>query len=142
MRKYVRDYQDELYLRDRYIRPNMPRTYARNVTFQVTDDCCLKCSYCYQTHKGHRMMTVDTAKNICDLLFELYDKNEPNAVINHETTGIILEFIGGEPFMNVPVIEQAFDYFLNKCYALNHPWLTACRISISSNGLLYFEPDV
>jgi len=24
-----------------------PKTTCPSITFQVTDDCCLKCSYCY-----------------------------------------------------------------------------------------------
>ena len=40
-----------------------------SITFQVTDDCCLNCSYCYQINKGHRMMTKDIGKQGIDLLF-------------------------------------------------------------------------
>lgn len=114
---------------------------CRNITFQVTDDCCLKCTYCYQTHKGHKMMTKETAKKIVDLLFKLYDENKEDSVINHHTYGIILDFIGGEPFMNVSIIEYTMEYFLNECFKRDHIWLTNCRASISTNGLLYFEPD-
>lgn len=119
-----------------------PEVKCRNVTFQVTDDCCLKCSYCYQVHKGHNFMSKETAYKIVDLLFKLYDEDKEGAVINHHTRGLILDFIGGEPFMNVEVIEAVMDYFVEKCYQLNHPWLTNFRASISTNGLLYFEPKV
>ena len=87
------------------------------------------------------MMTKETAKKIVDLLFKLYDENKEDSVINHHTYGIILDFIGGEPFMNVPVIEYTMEYFLNECFKRDHIWLTNCRASISTNGLLYFEPD-
>ncbi len=86
-------------------------------------------------------MTKETAKKIVDLLFKLYDENKEGAVINHHTYGIILDFIGGEPFMNVPVIEYTMEYFLNECFKRDHIWLTNCRASISTNGLLYFEPE-
>ena len=26
-------------------------------TFQVTDDCCLRCTYCYELNKQHNYMT-------------------------------------------------------------------------------------
>ena len=52
------------------------------------------------------MMSKETAKEIVDLLFRLYDEDKEGAVINHHTHGIILDFIGGEPFMNVDVIES------------------------------------
>ena len=67
---------------------------CRNITLQVCDDCCLKCSYCYQIHKGHNYMTKETAKAIIDLLFKMYDEDKPDAFINHTTHGIILDFIG------------------------------------------------
>ena len=115
---------------------------CRNITFQVTDDCCLKCSYCYQTHKGHAMMTTETAKQIVDLLFKLYDENNEDMVINKHTYGIILDFIGGEPLMNIEVIDYTINYFINKCIEKNHIWLTNFRVSMSSNGVLYFDPKV
>ena len=88
---------------------------CRSITFQVCDDCCLQCSYCYQTHKGHNYMTKETAKAIIDLLFKMYDENKPDAFINHTTHGIVLDFIGGEPLMNVEIMEFATDYFLEQC---------------------------
>lgn len=41
---------------------------TQTVTFQVTDDCNLACKYCYQTHKGKKKMSFDTAKKMIDLL--------------------------------------------------------------------------
>ena len=114
---------------------------VRNVTFQVTDDCCLKCSYCYQGHKGHRFMTKETAKKGVDLLFELYDKNE-GTFINHNTKAIILDFIGGEPLMNIEVIDYICSYFMEECLRRDHPWTYTWRAAMISNGVLYFEPKV
>ncbi len=135
----MNDYSDEII--QRYHRID-PKAVCRNITFQVTDDCCLKCSYCYQTHKGHAMMTKETAKKIVDLLFRLYDENNENTVINHHTYGIILDFIGGEPFMNIEVIEYTLQYFIDQCVEKDHIWLTNFRASMSSNGILYFQPEV
>ena len=28
-------------------------------TFQVTDDCCLRCTYCYELNKQHNYMTKE-----------------------------------------------------------------------------------
>lgn len=119
-----------------------PDVTCRNITFQVTDDCCLNCSYCYQINKGHRMMSVETAKEIIDLLFRMYDENKENNFINKHTHGIILDFIGGEPFMNVTTMSAATEYFINTCVKKNHEWLENFRISISTNGMMYFEPEV
>ena len=35
---------------------------TQTVTFQVTDDCNLACTYCYQIKKGKRKMSLETAK--------------------------------------------------------------------------------
>jgi radical SAM peptide maturase (CXXX-repeat target family) len=63
-------------------------------------------------------------------------------VINHHTYGIVLDMIGGEPFMNVDVMDFIVDYFIQQCYERDHIWLTNFRVGISTNGLLYFEPKV
>ncbi len=122
--------------------PEDPLANCRNITLQVTNDCCLNCSYCYQINKGHEMMTKETSKKIIDLLFNMYDENKEDNFINHHTKGIILEFIGGEPFMNIEVVAYASQYFIDECIKRKHIWLTNSRFSISSNGILYFNPEV
>lgn len=117
-------------------------TGVRNVTLQVTDDCCCACTYCYQGHKGKRYMKPETAQACIDLLFKMYKENtDIKAVIHNKTLGIVLDFIGGEPLLNLPIIDYSCDYFLNKCLELNHPWLEKWRISMISNGAKYFESD-
>lgn len=115
---------------------------CRNITFQITDDCCLNCSYCYQIHKGHKKMTKETAKKAVDLLFQMYEEDKQDAFINKTTHGIVLDFIGGEPLMNVPVMDFIVEYFINKCIETDHEWLTRFRISFATNGILYFEKEV
>lgn len=114
---------------------------CRNITFQITDDCCLNCSYCYQIHKGHKKMTKETAKKAVDLLFKMYDENKEDAFINKNTHGIIIDFIGGEPLMNVPIMDFIIEYFIDRCVQSDHEWLLNFRISFATNGILYFEKD-
>ena len=117
-----------------------PQSTCPNITIQVTDDCCLNCSYCYQINKGHRMMSQETMRDIIDFLFKMYDEDKPNTIINKHTKGIILEFMGGEPLMNIDLIHYGSKYFIEQCIQKNHPWLTNFKFDISSNGVLYFEP--
>jgi sulfatase maturation enzyme AslB (radical SAM superfamily) len=57
-------------------------TFCRNITIQVTENCNLACTYCYEKHKTKKMMNKETAKAIIDLLFKMYeDDNDP--FINH-----------------------------------------------------------
>ena len=81
-----------------------------NITFQVTEDCNLKCSYCYQTNKTHHKMNFETAKKFIDYIFK--NKNNPNFFYNEENTlGFIIDFIGGEPFLEIDLIEQIVNYW-------------------------------
>jgi radical SAM peptide maturase (CXXX-repeat target family) len=86
-------------------------------------------------------MSFDTAKRIVDLLFEMSNTDDSN-FINTRTNGIILDFIGGEPLLNIDVIEKTCDYFWHKAMELEHRWADNFRISIISNGVRYFSEDV
>lgn len=108
------------------------------VTFQVTEDCCLACTYCYQHNKRNNKITFDIAKKVIDdLLDDKYDFiNSQNA------NGLILDFIGGEPLLEIKLIHQITDYFFQQALIRQHEWLLKTRISICSNGILYFQPEV
>lgn len=107
------------------------------LTFQVTEDCCMACTYCYQHNKSKNRMDFNTAKQVIDNL--LSDDNYYNT---HEVNGLILEFIGGEPFMEIDLIQRITDYFVSKSIELNHRLLKYFMISVSTNGLLYFDEKV
>lgn len=126
---------------DNYVQ-QMERLYfsqkpkIKTITMQITDACNLCCTYCYQIDKHNNIMTFDTAKNFLNLLLE--GKND---YINLEnTTGIVLDLIGGEPLLAVDLIYDIIDYILSKMIIENHPWLKQFRVSICSNGQLYFHP--
>ena len=127
-----------------FMHPDNPLGIAqtRDITFVVTNSCNLKCTYCYEIHKSQKFMSFETAKRIVDYLFELYDINDPNGFINHNTTALILDFIGGEPFLAVDLIYNTCDYFWRKAIERNHPWADYFRISITSNGVNYFNENV
>ena len=73
-------------------------------------------------------MSFETAKKFLDRILDL---ENPDPYINlTNTPGVILEFIGGEPFLEVKLIDQICSYFMDKCIELDHPWLTKFRISL------------
>lgn len=112
-----------------------------NVTFQVTDACNLRCTYCYQINKNTHRMPFQTAKNFIDMLLE-NDKNTQQYLDTRACDAIVIEFIGGEPFLEVELMDQIMDYFVKRMIETDHPWQYNWRISISSNGVLYFNPEV
>lgn len=115
--------------------------FVRTVTFQVTEACNMRCTYCYQHDKTPRVMTAEMGRRFIDLLLAA-DERSTRYVDSVHCPGCILEFIGGEPLLEIRLIDELTDYFLERCIALNHPWATRYRISICSNGLLYFDETV
>lgn len=109
---------------------------AKVVTFVVTQDCNLRCKYCYMTGKqSEHKMTFETAKKAIDYFLQekirLFDDDY-----------LILEFIGGEPLLEIELIDQIVDYFKIRIYAENCGWFGKYRIAISTNGILYSSEKV
>ena len=109
---------------------NKPVIY---ITFQITEDCCMACTYCYQHHKTSNKMTWEVAKTTIDKILDLPEDRYAS---------IILDFIGGEPLLEIELIDQIVEYTLNELIRKNSKWLSAFRISICSNGQLYFSQKV
>lgn len=139
MRKEKRDYSEEMFHRYRFENGSLPT--CRNITFVVTENCNYACKYCYETCKSSKYMTFDTAKKIVDLVFKLSETDD-SSFINTSTKAVILDFIGGEPLLNIDVIEKTCDYFWHKALELKHRFAENFRISMISNGELYFDERV
>lgn len=127
------NFEEEEVLRD--------RGPAKTATFQVTDDCNLKCTYCYQINKGKRKMTFEIAKQFVDLLVR-DSYNEGTYVSLDTTPGIVFEFIGGEPLLEIDLINEICEYIEWKLISENHPWADKHIYSFISNGVEYFDPRV
>lgn len=114
---------------------------VNTVTFQVTEDCNLNCTYCYQINKSPAKLSFDYAKRFIDLLIE--DSYKDNTYFSlTKTSGIVIEFIGGEPLLEIELIDKIVDYFKVRLIEENHPWIEYFRISMISNGVLYFDDRV
>lgn len=109
---------------------------VKNITLQITENCNLSCSYCYQIQKSHKKMDVETGKAIIDSWFQM-SKNSDNPIINDKTKGLVIEFIGGEPFLEIDLIETLCDYYIDKCLKEQSDWIKYTRFCITSNGILY-----
>ena len=107
-----------------------------DVTFQVTDGCNLRCSYCYQIAKKTHMLSFEDAKKFVDMLLS----GEENPYYKPEgVAGFVFNFIGGEPLINMELIEQITDYVISAMIQMRHPLLFRTRFSICCNGTLYFS---
>ena len=65
---------------------------------------------CYQCNKSSKRMTFDVAKKFIDMLF---DTDDGSVLAN------IIEFIGGEPFLEIDLITQICEYWDYKCIMEN-----------------------
>lgn len=147
-RKRSEQYQDlitrlypELFKSNQDEKDNTRKTLCRTLTFQVTDTCNLACTYCYQCNKGTRRMSFETAKKVIDLLLS-GEKGFDKYVNPTISPAIVIDFIGGEPLLEIELISKITDYFMSECIRLDHPWATMHMISICSNGILYNTPKV
>lgn len=124
------------------LKPHLQGKEVKTITFQVTEDCNLKCSYCYQINKNKNYLNFEIAKKVIDNL--MTDRLNPESPYYQEqVVGIILEFIGGEPFLQIDLISQICDYFESQIYQYpDCPWTTNHRYNFSSNGTLYFTDKV
>lgn len=108
---------------------------AKNITFIVTKDCQLACKYCYLVGKNIKeRMTWETAKSFIDMILS----NEKE----FKEESVVWEFIGGEPFLEVELIDKICDYLKVRMYELNHHWFNSYRFSISTNGINYHTAEV
>lgn len=108
---------------------------AKSITFSVTEECNLACKYCYMTGKNsENKMSFETAKKAVDYILENRE------LFNEEA--VVWEFVGGEPFVEIDLIDKITDYIKFQMFILDHPWFNSYRFSFSSNGLLYGSPTV
>lgn len=124
--------------------PDIPLYDGLNVTFQVTEDCNLRCKYCYEINKKPGELPLEYAKKFIDLLLQ-----DDDPVLAKETEmewliqrGIILDFIGGDALMVPELADKILQYFQTQAIILHHRWAYRWRANISTNGTLFGNPQV
>lgn len=108
---------------------------AKSITFIVTKNCQLACKYCYLVGKNEKeRMSFEVAKTAIDNILsnEIYFPEE----------SVTWDFIGGEPFLEIDLIDQICDYIKTEMYRLNHHWFNSYRFSFSTNGINYHTEKI
>ena len=126
------------YLQEHNILPlqNRPKDMGdkglNEMYLQVSHQCNLDCTYCYAQGGNFggpdRMMKETTARQAVD--FFLKESG------SHKT--LILNFDGGEPFLNFPVVQATVAYAREKAQSLGKK----IRPNISTNGTLLTVQNV
>ena len=132
-RKDYSNYLNELF------QNNTGNSICRNITIQITNQCNLRCSYCYEHNKSCGSMNINTAKKIIDTILDMYDADTD--FIGKHSKGLVLDFIGGEPLLEAKLIENICDYYFDECLRRNIPLAPFTRFSFATNGLLWFTED-
>lgn len=77
-------------------------------------------------------MSWDVAKTMVDYVLSRQYREE----------SVIWDFIGGEPFIEIELIDRICDYIKTQMYRQNHHWFNSYRFSFSTNGLNYHTEKV
>lgn len=108
---------------------------AKNITFIVTKDCQLACRYCYLVGKNEKeRMPWEVAKAAIDYILDHED--------DFPEKSVIWDFIGGEPFLEIELIDRICDYLKTEMFRRNHHWFNSYRFSFSTNGINYDSEKV
>ena len=103
---------------------------TKSITFIVTKDCQLACRYCYLVGKNEKeRMSWDVAKAAIDYILDHED--------DFPEKSVIWDFIGGEPFLEIELIDRICDYLKTEMFSRNHHWFNSYRFSFSTNGINY-----
>lgn len=105
---------------------------AMNYSFTVTQNCNLACKYCYECKNDSSRMSLETAKRAVD--FALSYGTEYNFVR--------FDFMGGEPLLEINMIDQVVDYIKFKLYEEKHKWFGRVGFDLTTNGVLYDSEPV
>lgn len=108
---------------------------AKNITFIVTKDCQLACKYCYLVGKNSKeKMSWEVAKQAIDYILDQENDMKEESVI--------WDFIGGEPFLEIDLIDRICDYLKTEMFRREHHWFNSYRFSFSTNGINYHTDKV
>ena len=103
---------------------------TKTITFIVTKDCQLACKYCYLVGKNtQERMGWEVAKQAVDY------------ILSHETDfpeeAVEWDFIGGEPFLEIDLIDRICDYIKTELFRREHHWFNHYHFGFTTNGLNY-----
>lgn len=72
--------------------------------------------------------------------FALVAKQAVDYILSNEADmpeeAVVWDFIGGEPFLEIDIIDKLCDYIKIEMYRRNHRWFDNYRFSFSTNVLL------
>lgn len=101
-------------------------------SFTVTQNCNLACKYCYECKNDSSTMNLETAKRAVDF------------ALNYGThlSAVRFDFMGGEPLLEINMIDRVMDYIKFRLYEEKHKWFGRTTFNLTTNGILYDSDPV
>lgn len=87
----------------------MLKSEYKQLMLLVTECCNLNCTYCYEHEKNPKKMSFETARKILDNFFA--------DITSYK--GAVIEFFGGEAFLNFELIKAIDEYIITKYPEVN-----------------------
>ena len=81
-------------------------------------------------------MQWTTAKKAIDYILD----REYDSQFSNES--VVFDFIGGEPFLEIDLIDKICDYIKTELFSRNHHWFYSYRFSFTTNGINYDSEKV
>lgn len=126
--------------------PATTEQHGLNCTINTTEDCNLRCKYCYEINKRSRTISLDTCRKFIDVLLEDDDPAGFGADSPRYEEGLVLDFIGGDSLVDPDLLDKICTYLvfrLNTAGTRNaRRWRDKYRFSLSTNGTLFSRPNV
>ena len=105
-----------------YIDFYFEHTLPRKLVLEVTEDCNLRCKYCFNTigaskrHHSSKKLSPEAAIKAIDIYFEIYTKCFSHIPLSERKKYIKiappnLSWWGGEPLLNFELIKYTLSYF-------------------------------
>lgn len=98
-----------------------------SITLEINQRCNLNCRYCYLGEKSGTKMSIETAFKAIDMAF--------NKTKVHKDKTLWIDFIGGEAFLDFPVMKQLVVYCEKKNVKIKYNLL----YSVTTNATIFNE---
>lgn len=115
-------------------------------TIVTTEDCNLRCKYCYENHRTSSRVDLDTAKRFIHLISSI---NPEDLVIKEVkrldlNKSVVFDFIGGDSLIDPSLLDKLMRYINSQMgIAMSEGrYVNGWRASLSTNGTLFGRPDV
>jgi uncharacterized protein len=125
--------------------PSINEFDGMTVTINTTEDCNLRCKYCYEINKKSRDIELDKVYKFIDIILTDPDPTGESTNTKRKRRlrdGVVLDFIGGDALMNIDIVDKALSYAIFRLNELDHKWKNKWAASISTNGTLFGDPKV